>query len=214
MGHCYLNAQVGARVSYTSPCLCTQVHVAADAALQSMHGWEGHPGVTMLFFLRWPIRVPSWVESFGMLGQWEKLQGAWGLNVVSRRLPVQNRSWWFESGWVFRKIQIPLKKLILWNCSKWDFYCLVSLWFAGSVVCVDGCTGGLLSGLRVTCFRSSFLRGIWFLTRYLNVLLLFNNAFYKRKTCLVPLKVCLPLVVTFRWSFGVQTPHPKQILLS
>lgn len=85
------------------------MHVVAVGAQQSMREWEGHPSVTMLLFLRWPIGVPSWVESFGMH------QGGLGeLNfVVMPASRAEQRSLWFESGWVLRKIQIPLKKLIL-----------------------------------------------------------------------------------------------------
>lgn len=124
MGHWYLNAQVGALVSSTSPCR----HTSACA------GWRGpaerarvdeHPSVTVLFEMAHRCALLGGkLRDAGSSGSCTKetLEGlSFGVMPASR---AQR-----PSLWLLRKIQIPLEGDFSEIVVNEDFSCLVSLWF-------------------------------------------------------------------------------------
>lgn len=150
--------------------------------------WESHSAVGP--------DVASWEEGFGMLGLvGDAPRRPWGdQNVVVMPAYGGQRSFWFESGCVLRKIQIPLKKLISLKLINETFYCPVSVWFTCVWLSVWMTVHEWFSQWPDSCLFSVI--SLWGLVPHtsLSVLLLFNNAYYKGKTCPVPLKVCLPFM--------------------
>lgn len=166
-------------------------HVSMPVCTSAWGGWRGPAEGAWVGGM--PTGVLSWKEAFRMLAL--VVDGARrALGVLNRAEPQSL----FSRGWVCTQEDLDsIEEVDISETAVIEtFYCLVSLWFA--FIWLYGSFS--VSSLRVTCFLSSFLHGVWLLI----------CAFERT----VPSEACLPLMPMLGRSSAARTHHPKRILLS